>query len=155
MREFFTETQVFLGKLAEQIPNNTGVIRTGGRTNAKNALNAYKHRRNGRFRYHAHIQSRAGGTGIRRQKSLPRPTFERMLRLPQISSCITRTLPDSTRPIASAASPMCIRNVSFGKSSFRAPRQESTEGSSSSEMPEKSPDKRMTEKNFFIKILFR
>ena len=69
------EKDLTAGKLAEQIPNNTGVMRTGGRTDVKNALNAYKHRRNGRFRYHAHIQNRAGGTGIRRQKSLPPPNL--------------------------------------------------------------------------------
>ena len=71
-------------------------------------------------------------------KVCPGPALERMLRFPQISSCTMRTLPASTRPTSSTASPARSRREPLGKVSILAPRQESMTASSSSEMPEKS-----------------
>ena len=79
-------------------------------------------------------------------KVCPGPALERILRFPQISSCMTRTLPDSTRPMDSAVSPARSRKASFGKSFCSALRQESMAITSSSETPEKSWEDRITDK---------
>ena len=71
-------------------------------------------------------------------KVCPGPALERILRFPQISSCMIRTVPASTRPIESAVSPARSTKASFGKSFFSALRQASMVVSSSSKMPEKS-----------------
>ena len=71
-------------------------------------------------------------------KVCPGPALERILRLPQMSSWMISTLPDSTRPIESAASPARSTKASLEKSFCSAWRQESTVLSSSSEMPENS-----------------
>ena len=73
MYELFTETQVFLGKLSEQVADDPAVVRTDGRTHIQYALYIQKHSRNRCFGYHAHIQHRTGCTGIGGGKALPRP----------------------------------------------------------------------------------
>ena len=88
-------------------------------------------------------------------KVWPGPALERMLRLPQMSSCMTRTLPDSTRPMASAESPARSRKASFGKRFSSGARQESIAVSSPAAMPEKSGADRTADTRSFIKILFR
>ncbi len=87
-------------------------------------------------------------------KVCPSPALERILRFPQMSSCMTSTVPDRTRPIESAVSPARRTKAPFGKTLFSALRQESITVSSSSEMPENSGAERITEKNSFIKIFF-
>ena len=79
-------------------------------------------------------------------KACPGPALERILRFPQISSCMIRTVPDSTRPIASAVSPVRSTKVSLVKSFFSALRQVSIGVNSSSDMPEKSRAERITDK---------
>ena len=79
-------------------------------------------------------------------KVCPGPALERILRFPQISSCMIRTVPDSTRPIASAVSPVRSTKVSLVKSFFSALRQVSIGVNSSSDMPEKSRAERITDK---------
>ena len=75
MRELFAEAQVFLGKLAEKIPDDAAVVLTGGRTHIQNALYVQEHCCDGRFGEHAYIQQRAGRAGIRGGKRLSRPRF--------------------------------------------------------------------------------
>ena len=78
-------------------------------------------------------------------KVCPGPALERILRFPQMSSCMTRTLPDRTRPIDSAVSPARSTKASFGKLFFSALRQESMASSSASEIPENSGQERSIE----------
>ena len=75
MRELFAEAQVFLGKLAEKIPDDPTVVRTGGRTHVQNALYIQKHYGDRRFRYDAHIQPGTDSAGICGGKGLPQPCF--------------------------------------------------------------------------------
>ena len=84
-------------------------------------------------------------------KVCPGPALERILRLPHISSCTMSTLPASTSPTSSAASPARSSRAPLGKVSILAPRQESMTASSSSEMPEKSAAAWSIGKNSFIK----
>ena len=48
-------------------------------------------------------------------KVCPGPVLERMLRFPQISSCIMRALPANTRPTSSTCSPARSRRGAFWK----------------------------------------
>ena len=75
VRELFAETQVFPGKLAQQVADDPAVMRTGGGADGQNALYVQKHCSNGGFGHHAHIQPGAGGAGERGGKGLPRPRF--------------------------------------------------------------------------------
>ena len=87
-------------------------------------------------------------------KVCPGPALERILRFPQISSCTIKTFPDSTSPIDSAVSPARSTKAPFGKFLFSALRQFCIEENSCSEIPEKSREERITEKNSFIKASF-
>ena len=56
MLEFFAETQIFLGKFAENVSDNSVVMCAGGRAYVKNAIYIQKHYGNGRFRNDVYVQ---------------------------------------------------------------------------------------------------
>ena len=70
MREFFAQPQTFSGKLAEEVPDDSAVVRAGGRAHVQNARYIQKQRRDRCFRYDAHIQSGTGGAGIHKNHSI-------------------------------------------------------------------------------------
>ena len=70
MREFFTELQIFSGKLIKEIPKNPAVMRAGRRTHIQDTLYIQEHYRNRRFRYDTHIQLWTESTGIGGGKGL-------------------------------------------------------------------------------------
>ena len=62
--KLFSETQVFFGKLAQQVPNDAAVMQAGRRAHVKHPLHINKHHGDRRFGDYAYIQRRAGGAGI-------------------------------------------------------------------------------------------
>ena len=71
MRKLFAEAQILFGKLAEKVAYDTVMVRAGGRTYGKNALDVKKHDRNRSFGNNAHIQNGSRGAGICGGKCLP------------------------------------------------------------------------------------
>ena len=51
MGEFFIKPQIFPGKFAEEVSDDSAVVRTGGRAHIQDALYIQKHYGDRRFRY--------------------------------------------------------------------------------------------------------
>ena len=118
MREFFTQTQIFHGKLTQKVPENPAVVRAGGRADVQDAADVQKQNGDGDLRDDADRESGTGRAGIRGGKRLSRPRFGENVAVPpnvllNHQNASRQHQPHRVRRIAGAQHKGSLREVLF------------------------------------------